>query len=1164
MVDAASQGLKWCGTLSDASWLGPFLSPCSFETMSSTLLLATTLILLLAQGTRLAVMQQLRVKGRIRRGISGLNGSYIAAALFLCGTHSIHFAVGLAVLRTWPFHIAYHACFALLWCTIATFAIYSGRLAVGVDFRISSIPATLVYLISLYSYFQLYYDTHAIPLPYIKASIWTDMLQVVVAAIISWLGTRRVAREPRLVDLQAQLGLSPTLGPDGRGPYQQLPAAEDGGRAGSATAGGKSAEAGGGDGDGGGGGDTDKSTWISLFVDACAYVWPESFWLQLRAVMCLLLLVAMRALNLAVPILYKKVVDRMAEGSSGGGAAQPDHAAAAREGRGLGLDLGLGRLLESWRAAGGGGGGGGGWEAGGADTLSYGALVWPWVVLYLVAVFFQGGAGGGVVGFINNIRSFLWIPVAQDSYRRISMRTFDHVMELDLTFHLRKKTGEVTRVVDRGTNAMQNVLSTVLFNILPQIFDVLAAATYLAQALEPTIAIIVFVTVGSYIPLTVFITEWRAKLRREMNQTDQVKSGRATDALLNYETVKYFCNEKHESQQYASAIAAYQSAEFKSMSSINMLNVVQSAIMFCGIASGLLVCAGGVSAHVLTVGDAVLFLSLMAQLYGPLNFFGSYYRTIQQYMIDMENLMELLERRSVVEESPAARELVVTQGELVFDDVSFQYDRGNLVLRRVSFRVPGGRTVAFVGATGSGKSTITRLIFRFYDVSSGAIRVDGQDVREVTQASLRRAVGMVPQDTVLFNDTIMHNIRYGKLSATDEEVRVPQALTSASRLTVRMYVCMYVCMLGLHPSIPSMTSSPRTPSGQLHTLGGGSVFPDEATSALDTITEKKIQSALTELRSSRTTVIVAHRLSTIADADTIVVMSLGQVAEVGDHLGLLAKGGLYAEMWARQAATAAAQVGGGEDSERTTSRPGSAMDLTRLGSNNSNGAAVAAAGGPGGASAAPAPAPTPPTAGTEAAAAAHMTSWGGTDAAAAASGRGAVAAGGTDTAGVVPPAAASTPQLPPHSPAPSPSTAQLIGGQDAECEGVGEAPAGGGGGGLGSVGGPEAAGAAAEATAAMTSAAGAGAAAVAGRATEAAGDGGGGGGGGAARLVADSGAQIGTTAAAGGGGGGGGGGPSGGRGGGGGSGGSGGGSGGRGGGAASGSGRGGKSRKGRK
>ncbi|GLI70029.1 hypothetical protein VaNZ11_014765, partial [Volvox africanus] len=933
MTVASTHGLRWCGTLSNASWLGPFLSPCSFETFSSTVLLATTLIILLVQGTRLAVAQQLNAHGRQRKGISGLNGSYIAAALFLCGTHVLHFTVGLAVLRPWPFHIFNHACMMVVWGTIASFAIYTGRLPISIDFRIASISATLVYFISLYSFFRLYFDTHAIPFQYIKASIWTDMLQLVVAAIISWLGFRRARRVPTLAALQAQLGLSPAApGLDGRGAYQQLPAAaaEDGN--GSIAATGKE-PAGGPEGAGGAArgedtdADADKSTWISLFVDACAYVWPESFWLQLRAVLCLLLLVAMRFFNLAVPILYKKVVDKLAAGNSGG-SPRPD--AAAREGRGLGLDLGLGRLLgfSVWGSDQG--------QGPSPERVDFAALVWPWVVLYLTAVFFQGGAGGGVVGFINNIRSYLWIPVSQDSYRRISLRTFDHVMSLDLTFHLRKKTGEVTKVVDRGTNAMQSLLSTVLFNILPQMFDVLAAATYLAQALEPTIAMIVFITVGSYIPLTIFITEWRSKLRREMNQTDQVKSGRATDALLNYETVKYFCNEKHESQQYAAAIDAYQGAEFKSIYSINLLNVVQSAIMFCGIASGLLVCAGGVSAGVLTVGDTVLFLSLMAQLYGPLNFFGSYYRTIQQYMIDMENLLELLGRRSVVEDSPAAKDLTVTAAELVFDNVSFQYEPGHLVLRDVSFRVPGGRTIAFVGATGSGKSTITRLIFRFYDVTSGAVRIDGQDMREVTQTSLRKAVGMVPQDTVLFNDTILHNIRYGNLSATDEQVHEAAKLACIHDTIVNRFPKGYNTVVGERGLRLSGGEKQRVAFARALLKNPAILVLDEATSALDTITEKKIQCALSELRSERTTCIVAHRLSTIADADIIVVMATGSVVEIGSHIELLGKAGLYAEMWTKQAATAQAS----DSSAGPSSLRGSTLDLTRL--NNGGRAANAA------------------------------------------------------------------------------------------------------------------------------------------------------------------------------------------------------------------------------
>ncbi|KAG2483230.1 hypothetical protein HYH03_017887 [Edaphochlamys debaryana] len=939
---------EWCGPLEDFYVLGP-ITICELETVASAVLLSISLMAILAQGTRIALLHQLRLQGRLRRGVSGLDGAFTAAALFLAGSHLIHLGVGLLGLHAQlPFNLVYHGALAVLWGTVSGFAVWSGRLVGGVDFRAVAAPAAAVYAISLTYLYKLYFDPHGVPLPYIKASIWTAMLQAVTAILATWMEFKRVAKSPTTETLQATVGFGYDSIPDvsyegrrsgsgsasgsGGGAHKPRPnGTAHGGASGSAAAPG-----GGGDGDGEEG---DERTWLSLFGDACTYVWPEERGLQARALGCLGLLVCMRVVNLAVPILYKHVVDILARATAAAAASHSSHAATGggalpgpKPHHGAHPGPGSRPLLDLMQAF--------GWMQGSSDPAqglltadpdpagpasgyTLGQLVWPWIALYLTAVFFQGGAGGGIVGFINNVRSFLWIPVTQDAYRRISLRVFDHVMDMDLSFHLRKKTGEVTKVVDRGTNAMQNILSTILFSILPQIFDVLAAATYLAQALEPTIAIIVFVTVGSYIPLTIIITEWRGKLRREMNQTDQVKSARATDALLNYETVKYFTNEKHESCQYAAAIAAYQSAEFRSQSSINVLNVVQSAIMFCGISSGLVVCAAGVSAGSLTVGDAVLFLSLMAQLYGPLNFFGSYYRTIQQYMIDMENLLELLNRRPGVTDSPTARELVVGKGEVSFDDVSFQYEEaGQVVLRGVSFRVTGGKTLALVGATGSGKSTITRLVFRFYDVASGAVRVDGQDVRSVTQASLRRA------DTVLFNDTILHNIRYGNLAATDEQVFEVARLACIHDTIVNRFPKGYDTIVGERGLRLSGGEKQRVAFARALLKNPAILVLDEATSALDTITEKKIQTALAELRSERTTIIVAHRLSTIADADLIVVMAGGKVAQSGSHSGLLAEGGLYADMWARQAA--AAEKGEPLSSGGAGSRIGSTADLTRL------------------------------------------------------------------------------------------------------------------------------------------------------------------------------------------------------------------------------------------
>ncbi|KAF5841997.1 hypothetical protein DUNSADRAFT_9878 [Dunaliella salina] len=615
------------------------------------------------------------------------------------------------------------------------------------------------------------------PLPFQRATIWTLLLQTVVSTLLANLDFK--------MNRGTWFGAVP---PEG---YAQLAGseAED-----VETGKGKAGD--------------EQHSWIVLFWGACKYVWPEDPWLQARAVFAFILLLSMRFLNLAVPILFKHMVDSFSKE-----------------------------------------------EAGGSRASYLGGWLPVYVLLYLGAALFQGGAGGGTVGVISNLRSYIWVPVGQDAYRRISLHVFSHVMDLDLGFHLNRKTGEVIKQVERGTNAMQNILSTVMFSILPTCIDVLAASTYLAQALEPSIAITTFITVGSYIPITIIITEWRGTLRREMNNTDQVKSARATDALLNYETVKYFTNEEHERCQYAKAIDNYQKAEFRSVTSINVLNTVQSTIMWIGVSMGLLVCSKGVSKGELSVGDVVLFLSLMAQLYAPLNFFGTYYRVIQQYMIDMENLWQLLGKRTNIEDQPGAKDLTVQQGCASGWDIFPAYSVG------------------------------------FYDVTKGAICIDGVDIRDVTQQSLRRAVGMVPQGI---------NIRYGRLDASDDDVvKAAEAACIHEAITTR-FPKGYDTVVGERGLRLSGGEKQRVAFARALLKNPHILVLDEATSALDTLTERKIQAALHSLRKSRTTLIVAHRLSTIVDANIIAVLHLGVVTELGAHQELLSKGGLYADMWQKQ------------------------------------------------------------------------------------------------------------------------------------------------------------------------------------------------------------------------------------------------------------------------
>eukprot|EP00878_Enallax_costatus_P015689 GHUV01016437.1.p1 GENE.GHUV01016437.1~~GHUV01016437.1.p1 ORF type:complete len:820 (+),score=192.83 GHUV01016437.1:571-3030(+) len=780
-----------------------------------------------------------------KTGATGRETAFLLSCSCLFLIHATYTVISWVALPELPFHTAQHAALALLWLIVANCCLKASKCGHAPMrwLRPLLVLAIILYFYSVYSNMMLYLGTKLFPASYMKSLIWACMMAFAFSSLLLVLEVQqgKAARGDGYVALPGDVEAAAATTPGSR-------------------------------------------TWTTLFLDACKYAWPQAPGLQLRVLLCVLLLVLMRILNLAVPITYKKLVDQLAAATS----AAPD------------------------------------------DRPSLRKLVEPWELLYLAAIFFQGGAGGGITGFVNNARQWLWIPVTQDAYRRVSLAVFGHVLDLDLSFHLSRKTGEVTKVVDRGTAAIQNVLSTILFQIAPQVVDMLAAATYLAGALEPWVALIVFITIGSYIPLTIIVTEWRGNFRREMNRTENARSARVTDALLNWETVKYFTNEPLEQQKYGEAIDQYQGAEYRFLSSLNVLNVVQSLIMFLGISCGVLACTAGVSQGVLTVGDTVLFLTLMAQLYGPLNFFGTYYRVIQQYMIDMENLLQLLDTPGKVVDAPNAPDLVLSNGTVEFQDVSFGYEPGLSVLKGVSFKVPGGSTVAFVGATGSGKSTLTRLLFRFFDVSAGNILVDGQDLRAINQSSLRRVIGMVPQDCVLFNDTIRYNIRYGRIAATDAEVEeVADAACIHEPITTR-FPKGYDTVVGERGLRLSGGEKQRVAFARALLKNPPLLVLDEATSALDTITEKKIQASLAAKASNRTTFIVAHRLSTISDADLIVVLKEGLVAEMGSHNELLAAGGLYAELWSKQAHREGDAAHQGNAASSSSSRPGSTVDLAQL------------------------------------------------------------------------------------------------------------------------------------------------------------------------------------------------------------------------------------------
>ena len=503
------------------------------------------------------------------------------------------------------------------------------------------------------------------------------------------------------------------------------------------------------------------------------------------------------------------------------------------------------------------------------------------------------------------LRDAVFAAVQQRTVRRVALRTFTHMHRLSLRFHLDRQTGGLSRAMERGTTGIESVLRLAVFNILPTLLEVAMVTIILWRLFDWRYAALTFGAVGLYITFTLAFTNWRVKFRRSMNESDSEAQSKAVDSLLNYETVKYFGNEAHEARRYDDALARYERAAVKSQVTLNMLNLGQAAIIAAGLGLVMLMAARGVTSGALTVGKFVLVNTYLMQLYQPLNFLGFVYREIKQGLVDMEQMFRLLATHQDVADRADARALTagpVLQrgGELAFENVQFGYQPDRTILKGVSFRVPPGKSFAVVGPTGAGKSTISRLLFRFYDATAGRILVDGQDIRDVTQDSLRAAIGVVPQDTVLFNDTIRYNIAYGRPGATQEEIEHAARLAQVHDFVLRLPAG-YDTRVGERGLKLSGGEKQRVAIARTILKDPPILILDEATSALDSGTEQDIQQALRVVAQHRTTLTIAHRLSTVVECDQILVLVDGRIVERGTHGELLARDGVYARMWMMQA-----------------------------------------------------------------------------------------------------------------------------------------------------------------------------------------------------------------------------------------------------------------------
>ncbi|HLC08155.1 MAG TPA: ABC transporter ATP-binding protein/permease [Methyloceanibacter sp.] len=585
---------------------------------------------------------------------------------------------------------------------------------------------------------------------------------------------------------------------------------------------------------------------LRVLRELAPYIWPKGRPdLRMRVVWALGALIVAKAITLLVPIAYKAIVD----------------------------------LLTG--------------EASGAEITALGLAASP---IFLIIAY---GVGRVLMVLFAQFRDVWFTVVAQNAVRQLAYRTFRHLHELSLRFHLERRTGGLNRVIERGVTGVDTIVRMAVLNSIPTAVELLMIAGLVAYYFGWIYVVVVLVTVGLYVWFTFWASEQRIAIRRDMNESDTEAHSKAVDSLLNYETVKYFGNEDMEARRFDSSMARYERAAIRTYSSLGLLNTGQAVIFTIGTVICMVLAARDVASGALTIGGFVMINAILMQLYLPLNFMGMVYREIKQGLIDIETMFALLHEPAEIIDRPGAKALDVKKGAIKFDHVSFAYDPERPILKDVSFEVPAGKMVAIVGPSGAGKSTISRILFRFYEISGGKVTIDGQNIADVTQNSLRAAIGMVPQDTVLFNDTIEYNIRYGKPDATEAQVR--EAARNAQIDSFIMTLPQgYDALVGERGLKLSGGEKQRVAIARTILKAPPILMLDEATSALDSHTEKDIQDALERIARGRTSLVIAHRLTTVVHADNILVLDQGEIVEQGTHLELLGRGGLYASLWTRQ------------------------------------------------------------------------------------------------------------------------------------------------------------------------------------------------------------------------------------------------------------------------